>query len=124
MAEALDNWRRLDGERVPAQLAAPLRAALDPTFRMARKPDEQRRLRIAADKLQLGGFALLRTIQLKLSRPESMGAALTDITAILPRIRRENPELEAALALLVCGAVAIGRGWRRGDASLVRAADS
>src|SRR5262245_38057851 len=32
---ALGNWTRLDQQRLPAQLAAPLRAALDPAFRAA-----------------------------------------------------------------------------------------
>jgi tetratricopeptide (TPR) repeat protein len=106
---ALDNWRRLDGERMPAQLAAPLRAALDPAFRIARPPEQQQRWRMAADKLRLGPLARLREIQTTLSRPEKMGAAFTDITALLPRIRRTEPELEAALARCCYGAL-----WQAG----------
>ena len=37
-ARALDNWQRLDPKRVPARLAAPLRAVIDPAFRAAQSP--------------------------------------------------------------------------------------
>jgi tetratricopeptide (TPR) repeat protein len=106
---ALDNWQRLEAKRLPAQLIAPLRASLDPAFRIERSPEQQLRLRIAADKLRLGPLATLRQIQTTLGRPEKLGEAFADIKALLPRIRRIEPELEAALGRCCYGAL-----WQAG----------
>src|SRR5262249_56926659 len=42
-ARAAENWSRLDPERLPAQLAAPLRYAADAEFRKAQPPEPLRR---------------------------------------------------------------------------------
>src|SRR5919197_1569437 len=44
-ARAVENWQRLAPDRLPARLAAPLRAALDPAFLHGQPPDAQTRLR-------------------------------------------------------------------------------
>src|SRR5207248_3764443 len=51
-ARALENWQRLTADRLPARLAAPLRAALDPAYRQAQPPATQALLLQAADRLQ------------------------------------------------------------------------
>src|SRR5262249_41438768 len=43
-ARAVENWQRLDPQRLPARLAAPFRAALDPAFRATQAPAVQRAL--------------------------------------------------------------------------------
>src|SRR3954452_109478 len=45
---ALDNWSRLDSQRLPATLAAPLRASMDASFRAAQSPARQQSLRTSA----------------------------------------------------------------------------
>jgi tetratricopeptide (TPR) repeat protein len=106
-ARALGNWSRLDEQRLPAQLAAPLRAVLDRAIRAAQPGARQRKLRDAADRLQGMLPATLRAIQANLGRPERLPAALADLAAILPRIRREAPDLEPLLTR-ACYSAALG----------------
>src|SRR5262249_19920419 len=37
-ARAIENWQRLTLDRLPARLAAPLRASIDPAYRLAQPP--------------------------------------------------------------------------------------
>src|SRR5207248_7846116 len=51
-ARALENWQRLDPERLPARLAAPYRAQIDAAFRNAQPPETQAALQRQLDRLQ------------------------------------------------------------------------
>src|SRR5437763_8272182 len=53
-ARALDNWGRLKPERLPAQMAAPLRTAIDPAYRAAQPPQAQAALQGRGDRLRGG----------------------------------------------------------------------
>lgn len=95
---ALDNWRRISADRLPGMLAAPLRASLDAHFRSTLSPSRQQALQTASDKLRGGHAAVLRAIQMKLGRPEFLAPALNDMARLLPRLRRESPQLLPKLA--------------------------
>jgi hypothetical protein len=97
-ARAVDNWNRLHAERLPARIAAPLRAAHDRAFRVALPAAKQKRLREAADQLRGRSLSSLRAIQGKLGQPERFAAALADVAAILPRLDAEMPQLRPILA--------------------------
>src|SRR5206468_8841041 len=49
---AAENWQRLDPQRLPARLAAPLRFLIDPAYRHAQAPQTQATLKKQADRLQ------------------------------------------------------------------------
>ena len=123
MGGRLDNWNRLDSQRLPATLAAPLRAGLDPSFRAAQSPARQQSLRRSADKLRGGMYAVLRGIQTKLGRPERLPAALADVAAILPRVRRDAPALLPVLArCLLRRRSQWPSGWSTAIATAIRSA--
>ena len=48
-ARAVENWQRLDTDRLPARLAAPFRFQIDAAFRAAQPPATQALLRKQAD---------------------------------------------------------------------------
>src|SRR5204862_1272396 len=63
-ARALENWQRLDPQRLPARLAAPLRYLIDPPYREALPPDAQAALRKKSDRLVGSGLVQpMRTLQ-------------------------------------------------------------
>ncbi len=90
-AKALENWQRMDMERLPARLAAPLRASLDPAWLHQQAPDQQAKLRRGVDRLlarpmttELRG--LQRTIE-----TESPSCAIRRAVAILPHLQEQCP---------------------------------
>lgn len=98
-ARALENWQRLDPERLPARLAAPYRAQLDPTFRNAQPPATQAALQKQLDRLQGSSLApQLRSLRAALADRETLGPAYRQAEALLPALRQAAPELVPRLA--------------------------
>jgi tetratricopeptide (TPR) repeat protein len=98
-ARALENWQRLDAERLPARLAAPYRAQLDPTFRNAQPPASQAALQHQLDRLH--GSSLqprLRSLRAALADRESLAPAYRQAEALLPELRQAAPQLVPRLA--------------------------
>src|SRR5205823_12829676 len=54
---AVENWQRLQPERLPARLAAPFRQAIDPAYRRTQPPETQTRLGAELDQVQGSGLA-------------------------------------------------------------------
>jgi tetratricopeptide (TPR) repeat protein len=95
---AIENWQRLNPERLPARLAAPLRFRIDSAYRVAQQPDAQNVLRKQADQLQAPPLIQpLRDIQAALSR-EQLPQAFRLAEGVLPLLRREAPQLVPRLA--------------------------
>ncbi|MFL5340115.1 MAG: hypothetical protein ACJ8F7_08180, partial [Gemmataceae bacterium] len=96
---ALDNWSRLDPARLPARLAAPLRALIDKPFRHAQPPETQLALQRQADRLQgssvLGG---LKKIQHAFLQNQGMMPAFREAELVLPALRQQHPHLVPRLA--------------------------
>jgi tetratricopeptide (TPR) repeat protein len=108
-ARALENWQRLDAERLPARLAAPFRHAIDPTFRAAQPPATQAALQQQYDRLQ--GTTLLpqlRALRTALVNQESLAPAFRQAEALLPALRVEAPHLLPRLATCFYWAVLEG----------------
>jgi len=98
-ARAIDNWQRLDAERLPARLAAPLRARIDAAYRLAQPPAAQNSLRQQSDRLQDPGLALqLRIIQSSLAKEGDWGTAFRAAETLLPALRQQAPDLVPRLA--------------------------
>jgi tetratricopeptide (TPR) repeat protein len=98
-ARALENWQRLDAQRLPARLAAPLRFKLDRDYRLAQSPEAQVALQRQADHLQgLTVVQNLRAIQATLAGDESLARAFRLAESLLPALRAHGPHLPARLA--------------------------
>lgn len=96
---ARENWQRLAADRLPARLAAPLRAALDPAFKRSQPPAaaaalERQLESLTADSLLTG----LRQLRADLSRDRALAAAFRRAEQLLPALRRQAPHLVGRLA--------------------------
>ncbi|HWG46971.1 MAG TPA: tetratricopeptide repeat protein [Gemmataceae bacterium] len=96
---ALENWQRLNAERVPARLAAPLRCQIDVAFRTAQPPASQAVLQKQLDRLQGSPLlAQLRILQASLADKHKLATAFRQAEALLPALRQEAPHLLPRLA--------------------------
>ncbi len=103
---AVENWQRLDPERLPARLAAPFRCGMDPTFRAAQPAPTQAALQRQVDAIQ--GWTLpgqLRALRAALAHRTSLAQAFRQAEALLPNLRREAPDLVPRLAACLYWAV-------------------
>jgi tetratricopeptide (TPR) repeat protein len=96
---AIENWQRLSAERLPARLAAPLRALIDAAYRSAQPPAAQTALRQQADRLQDQGLAsYLRAIQADLARDGKLASAFRVGETLAPILLQQAPDLVPRLA--------------------------
>jgi hypothetical protein len=103
---ALENWQRLDLERLPARLAAPFRFQIDPRFRAAQPGATQAALQRQLESADGSGLVQrLRQLQRDLENKESLTAAFRDAESLLPLLRAERPELAPRLASCLYWAV-------------------
>jgi tetratricopeptide (TPR) repeat protein len=105
-ARALDNWQRLDTERLPWRLVAPLRCTIDPDFRKAQPSESQLLLQRQIDRLQ--GNALvagLRILQTQLTSNDNLNQAFRQLQTIVPALRQQAPHLLPRLASCVYWAI-------------------
>jgi tetratricopeptide (TPR) repeat protein len=96
---ALENWQRLNPQRLPARVAAPLRFLIDAAFRTAQPPETQNALQQQADRLQ--GSALvpaLRAIQRAMAHERQLPQAFRQAEQLLPALRGEAAQLIPRLA--------------------------
>ena len=95
---ALENWQRLDPNRLPGRLSAPLRASVDPAFQRAQPDGVQQTLRTTLMQQQ-GLSAAPRARELRdLLQKENLAPAFRKAEAILPVLRQENLAIVARLA--------------------------
>jgi tetratricopeptide (TPR) repeat protein len=98
-ARALDNWQRLDPQRLPFRLAAPLRFAIDKEFARSQPPAAQYLLQ--QQTLRLHGSGLpqqLRAIQAAMANERQLPQAFRLAEQTLPQLRAEAPHLVPRLA--------------------------
>jgi tetratricopeptide (TPR) repeat protein len=96
---ARENWQRLDPQRVPARLAAPLRLAIDPAYRDAQAPATQQALRQQFDWLQ--GSSLMpqmRSLRTALNDQDSLAQAFRIAENVMPTLKQQAPHLVPRLA--------------------------
>jgi tetratricopeptide (TPR) repeat protein len=105
-ARALENWARLDPQRVPSRLAAPFRYHLDPAFRAAQPLPAQTTLAQQYDRLQGSGLLpQLRQLRTTLANPQGLAAAFRQVEAMLPALRQEAPQTLHRLATVFYWAI-------------------
>ncbi len=105
-ARALENWVRLDPVRLPARLAAPVRAALDPVYKAAQSDAVGGKLadqyaKLTADPVVDG----LRTLRKQLGLGRGLDGAFKTLTSLVPVLRAACPAAVPGLAQVIYHAV-------------------
>jgi tetratricopeptide (TPR) repeat protein len=99
-ARALDNWQRLDPQRIPSRLVAPLRIGIDPAFRQAQPPATQ--VALGQHAARLAGAAGISTqlsaLRAALGNARSLGQAFRQAEPMVAQLRRERPNFVPRLA--------------------------
>jgi tetratricopeptide (TPR) repeat protein len=110
-ARALDNWQRLEPQRLPFRLAAPFRALLDPSYRQAQTPESQRGLASQLERMQGSTFTgQLRHVQQLLGDGAQISQAFREADALVAPLKAEAPHLLQRLAACFFWAI-IDRGY-------------
>ena len=90
---ALENWSRLNPERLPYRLAAPLRAAADTAW-LADQPPLRERLLNQYQRLGSGGLAgQLLHLRPELVGRRGMAKAIKMAEGLLPALKAKHPQL-------------------------------
>jgi tetratricopeptide (TPR) repeat protein len=98
-ARARENWQRLNPERIPARLAAPMRQAIDSDYRDSQPAATQTALQQDFDRLHGSPLpAQLRKLRTLLADQGSLNAAFRQAEVLLPELGRIAPELVERLA--------------------------
>ena len=96
---ALENWQRLEPERLPAHLAAPLRFSIDKDYQAAQPPKTQAILRKQADTLQSSeSLRLLNDLRSATAGPKHYPSILRKAEAAKKVLEAEAPHLVPRLA--------------------------
>lgn len=96
---ARDNWQRLDPARLPARLAAPFRAAIDPAYRAAQPPQTQAILAQQHEQMQATTEgAAVKDLRANFNDHRSVSRAYRAAEQVMPRLKQEQPQLAARLA--------------------------
>src|SRR5262249_54415724 len=97
---ALENWQRLDAARLPARLAAPMRARIDKAYFAAQPPATQKALNQQFERL--GPPPLARHPRTLPATPggnrDLRGGAFRQAEALVPQLRAQAPHLVPRLA--------------------------
>lgn len=98
-ARAIENWQRLDAERLPARLAAVFRAQIDKPFLAAQPAASQEPLRAAADRLHGSELiASLRRLRALLASEDQLAAAFRLAETVLPALKQMHAAIAPRLA--------------------------
>jgi tetratricopeptide (TPR) repeat protein len=92
-ARAAENWQRLDPERLPAQLAAPLRYLTDSPYRNSLPSQAVESLARRADGIAHPMLAPLRELQRTLASPQGLPQALKMAESLVGPMRVDFPHL-------------------------------
>jgi tetratricopeptide (TPR) repeat protein len=107
-ARALDNWQRLDADRLPARLAAPWRFQIDPAYRQAQAPAVQAALQKRLDRAQTGLVLPLRALQPVLADLDQLPLAFRIAEGLYARLRQQAPQVAPRLAACFYWTVVMG----------------
>jgi tetratricopeptide (TPR) repeat protein len=98
-AKAIDNWQRLKPDNLPARLVAPVRFAIDPTFRAAQPTAVGQRLAASATALTAPPiYDSLKKLQAELGRDQNLTKVWKLLGTLLPAVQASAPELTPRLA--------------------------
>lgn len=92
--KARENWQRLDPQRTPFAIAAPLRLRVDREFSACQSPEHIKAAEELLDRSASSGLAvLLRNLQKLFNQPKRLSDALRMAEQLLPTLKKEHPHL-------------------------------
>ena len=100
-ARAIENFSRLNADRLPYRFAAPIRTQIDARFRKAQFPDVASQLDTQFRGLAGPGMALsdaLRELRSNMARKRKVSEQFPRLEAVLRQLRTQSPSLEPLLA--------------------------
>ena len=97
-ARALENWQRLNQERLPYRLSATLRAGIDPAFLQSQSAAAKKSLQAKMAQQQGGTAAPILSELGKLLAKENLVPAFRKAEQAVPLLRREHPQILPRLA--------------------------
>jgi tetratricopeptide (TPR) repeat protein len=108
---AVENWQRLNPQRLPFRVAAPFRASIDPAYRKAQPPETQQNLATQLERLHGSGkTGPLRQVQLQLAGGKPLSQAFRQVESLVATWKVEAPHLVQRLAACFFWAI-IDRGY-------------
>ncbi|MCE9534059.1 MAG: hypothetical protein K8T89_23520 [Planctomycetes bacterium] len=97
-ARAIDNWQRLDPERLPAKLAAPLRFSIDPAWKATLPVEQMRLMSSQAEKAGSPILQALRDMQRPLGTSRDLSQILRKHATAIEMLKRQYPPQFTKLA--------------------------
>ena len=97
-ARAIENWQRLDPERMPAHLAEPFRYHVDSAYRGTLKADKAKILARQAENIGQPILNKLRELQRSLGSDHGLPQGLKQASSILDTMKVKFPQLVPKLA--------------------------
>jgi len=90
-ARAIENWQRLDANRLPHRLSVALRASIDPEFMKAQTPAAQQSLRNQTSQQQgLAVAPILRELRLMLAK-DNLAPAFRKAELAVAALKKDHP---------------------------------
>lgn len=102
---ALENWQRLDPNRLPFRLSMTLRSAIDPAFLAIRSPDMQKSLREKIAQLQGGNFTAMMRELGKLLAKDNLAPAFRKAENVVRLLRPDYALMVPRLAQCIFWAI-------------------
>lgn len=103
---ALENWQRLQGDRLPMKLILPLRYSIDEGFRQSQSTELAAILERRLALLQQGSIVdQLKEVQRSLIAHQSLGQTFRQVESFLPVMRDQAPDLIPRLASALYAAI-------------------
>ena len=97
-ARARENWQRLDQNRLPARLCAPLRASIDPAFLQSQSAAAKKVIQTKIAQQQGGTFAPLLSDLGKMLAKDNLAPAFRKVEQAIPILRQQHANLIPRLA--------------------------
>lgn len=100
--KALENWQRLNPNRIAYRMAAPFRIGIDPSYRESQAPETITILKKQRERLQgVSVLGEIRAIRQMLNEGESLRDVFREIKSFLPGFRFQYPDLVSRLANII-----------------------
>ena len=104
-AKALENWQRLDVDRLPWRLIAPFRFRIDDAFRAAQPAETAKRLTGQLDRTQSSLAPTLRSIDQDIHKDAKPAVILDRIETLAGAFKERHPDLVPKLVRALYGII-------------------
>ncbi len=92
-AKAIENWQRLDPNRLPYKMASIPRCQIDSAYRTAQTPEAQKVIDRKLGQLHTGVGKFLRELRKEVGHGKNLHAAFRLVEQFLPAMKQSHPQL-------------------------------